>query len=430
MLTSEQNDRLTRVGPGTPMGDYLRRYWMPIAGVSEFEQRATKPVRLLGEDLVLYRDLSGNYGLIGRQCAHRRADLSYGMVEAEGLRCNYHGWLFDAHGQCIQQPYEDVVRGERAGVRPALAGYPVRAHAGLLWAYLGPAPAPLVPDWEPFGRANVFTQIVLAEVPCNWLQCQENSIDPVHFEWMHENWDRRLRNGDAVAYGPTHTRLRFAEFEHGLVYQRLRADTTEAHPLWQVGRVCLWPNAFFLGEHFEWRVPIDDENTLSVVWKSTRVPRDCEPYQQGRIPTWTGPVFDDQGRMITTHVMNQDFVGWVGQGRITDRTREHLGASDQGIVMMRRRLLAELEHVAQGGEPMSLIRDPDRNQRVALPLAYPESAQEGYSRAEILADPYKRMRFLTYMFQAGQPEWVRAEFAAAMGLEPEDFQGAMRPPSV
>src|SRR5690606_17408887 len=101
MLTQEQNELLTRVGPGTAMGDLLRRYWMPIAGVSEFEHRQTKPVRLFGEDLVLYRDLSGQFGLLDRHCPHRRADLSYGFVEADGLRCHYHGWQFNHTGVCV-----------------------------------------------------------------------------------------------------------------------------------------------------------------------------------------------------------------------------------------------------------------------------------------------------------------------------------------
>ena len=104
MLSDEQNRRLTQVGAGTPMGELLRRYWMPIAAVAELDDKATKPVRLLGEDLVLYRDQAGTYGLLDRHCAHRRADLSYGWVEGCGLRCHYHGWVWDHTGKCLQQP--------------------------------------------------------------------------------------------------------------------------------------------------------------------------------------------------------------------------------------------------------------------------------------------------------------------------------------
>ena len=432
MLSKEKNEIVTRVGPGTPGGEFLRRYWHPIGGVGEFDERATRPLRLLGEDLVLYKDLSGNFGLIDRNCMHRRADLSYGMVEAEGLRCNYHGWAFDHTGDCVSRPYEDVVNPARAGRKSGvkIKAYPVRAKAGMLWAYLGPQPAPELPDWEPFSWTNGFAQVVLSEVPCNWFQCQENSIDPVHFEWMHENWTVRLKGKDPSAYSPTHTRLGFDDFEFGLTYRRIKTNTNESDPMWTIGRVCLWPNGFFLGEHFEWRVPIDDENTLSVTWKFTRVPKDREPYVQDRIPTWWGPVFDAQGRWIDSHVMNQDFLAWSGQGRIADRTKETLGASDQGIVMLRRRFFEDLERIAAGQDPSGLIRDPARNRNVELPIADRRSHTEGYTVAEILADPFRKMMFTAYIFQAGQPESVRLAFERAMGLQAEEYQGldAVRPP--
>lgn len=425
MLTEEQNRLLTQVGPGTPMGELLRRYWMPIAGVSEFDERTTKPVRLLGEDLVLYKDLSGNFGLLERHCPHRRADLVHGIAEPHGLRCNYHGWCFDAQGACVHQPFEDTAFPERnIKANIATTAYPVQIKAGLVWAYLGPQPAPLVPDWELFSRPNGFVQIVLAEVPCNWFQCQENSIDPVHFEWMHENWGNRLRHGAQASYGPTHLKLAFEEFEYGLVYKRVREDTDENHPFWTIGRTALWPNCFFLGEHFEWRVPMDDENTLSVMWKFTHVPKDREPYVQTSIPTWTGPVKDAAGNWITSHVMNQDFLAWVGQGRIADRTRERLGASDQGIVMMRRRFFEELARLGEGGDPKGVMRDPARNVRVPLPMAGRDTTLQGHTIAQIMADPRKRVRLTTYMFQAGQPEHVKRQFAEAMGIaEMQEFDG-------
>ncbi len=193
MLSAEQNKALTEVGAGTRMGALLRRYWMPIAAVAELDDTPTKPVRLMGEDLVLYKDKRGAYGLLDRHCAHRRADLSYGIVEDCGLRCNYHGWHYDERGACLAQPFEEIAHPEaRYKDKIRLKAYPVEAKAGLLWAYLGPAPAPLVPTWEPFTWTNGFVQIVFSEVPCNWLQAQENSIDPVHFEWLHGNWSRAM----------------------------------------------------------------------------------------------------------------------------------------------------------------------------------------------------------------------------------------------
>ena len=140
MLKPEQNRALMEVGPGTLMGELMRRYWMPFAAAGEMDKQATRPVRLLGEDLVLYKDLSGNYGLVDRHCPHRRADLSYGWVEECGLRCNYHGWKFDHTGACIHQPFEEVSHPDaRFRERIKTKAYPVEAHAGLLWAYLGPS---------------------------------------------------------------------------------------------------------------------------------------------------------------------------------------------------------------------------------------------------------------------------------------------------
>ena len=178
MLTAARNELLTRVGPGTPMGDLLRRYWQPIGGASELEKNPVKPIRLMGENLVLYKDLSGTFGLVDRHCPHRRADMSYGWVEASGIRCSYHGWRYDETGACIDQPYEDTTSPKPSKSGCEIKAYPVREVAGLLWAYMGPKPVPELPVWEPFNWQNGFREIVLADVPCNWFQAQENSIDP------------------------------------------------------------------------------------------------------------------------------------------------------------------------------------------------------------------------------------------------------------
>jgi len=416
MLSADKNQQLTRVGPGTPMGEVLRRHWHPIAGIDELERNPVKAVRLMSEDLVLYKDLSGDYGLVDRQCAHRRADLSYGFVEAHGIRCNYHGWQFNAGGQCMEQPYEEQVDLQaRQKCKIRIKAYPVRPLAGLLWAYMGPMPAPELPDWEPFHWPNGFVQAVFSEVPCNWLQTQENSIDPVHFEWMHANWSRRLR-GHTGGYAPKHLKLAFEEFEHGFIYKRISQDTSDQHPLWTIGRVCLWPNGFFLGDHFEWRVPVDDENTLSVTWSFIRVPQEREPYVQNSIPTWTSPIKDASGRWITSHVINQDIVAWVGQGRIADRTQENLGASDLGIAMLRRRLMEDIDAVKAGRDPKGVQRDPAHNQRVFLPSDSRDFFQDGLPLAEYQRHP-KWARLLNhFIFHAGQPEWVQHAHAEATGV--------------
>ena len=422
MLTEESNRALTEVGRGTLMGGLLRRYWMPIAAVAELDDNPVKPVRLLGEDLVLYRDGGGHYGLVDRHCAHRRADLSYGWVEECGLRCHYHGWLWEHTGRCLAQPFEEIAHPEaRFRDRVRITAYPVEAKAGLLWAYRGPAQAPLLPTWEPFTWGNGFVQIVFAQVPCNWFQCQENSIDPVHFEWLHGNWSRALHALDARK-PPSHLRIAFDEFEYGFTYRRILEGQSEQDELWTVGRVCLWPNCLFTGAHFEWRVPVDDANTLSVGWFFDRVPNEMEPFTQDRIPYWHGSITDPRtGRWITTHVMNQDFVAWTGQGVTAERTKEHLGESDRGVILMRRRILEEAEAVARGAEPKALIRDPEKNACVRLPIIGRDYYVKGYPRADGTTvrggTPGVTLRH-DFVFQAGQPDEVRAAYRKAMGLPP------------
>jgi 5,5'-dehydrodivanillate O-demethylase len=398
MLSSEDNDRLTRVSRGTPMGELLRRYWQPIAAVAELDEHPTRAVRLLGEDLVLFKDTRARYGLLDRHCVHRRADLCYGVVEDRGLRCQYHGWLYDGTGRCLEQPFEDIARPEaRFKDKVTIAAYPVEAKAGLLWAYLGPLPAPLVPDWDLYHEPG-YKQIVFAEIPCNWFQGQENSIDPIHFEWLHTNWSAALSGQEGRA--PTHLKIGFAEFEWGFVYRRVRADTTEEDELWTVGRVCLWPNCLYTGK-FEWRVPIDDETTLHVAWFNDPVPPGPPPFEQPRIPYWYGPIRDPEtGRWITSHVMNQDFVAWIGQGRVADRTKERLGESDRGIILLRKRMLEEAAVVARGGEPKAVIRDPAKNHKLALPrVRQGRGAPRG-----VQPDRPRPM-----LWHAGQPPEIAAE---------------------
>jgi 5,5'-dehydrodivanillate O-demethylase len=241
----------------------------------------------------------------------------------------------------------------------------------------------------------------------------------VHFEWLHGNWSRVLR-GIEGPRSPTHLKIGFDEFEYGFTYRRVLEGQSEQNDLWTVGRNCLWPNCLFTGGHFEWRVPVDDDNMLSVGWFFDRVPNDMEPFHQDRIPYWYGPIKDPQtGRWISTHVMNQDFIAWVGQGTIADRTQEHLGESDRGVIMMRRKLLEQAALVAQRGEPKGVIRDPELNRCIALPILGRERYVKGFPRTEI----YQEVRGTPgpilpegFVFQAGQPEEIRLAYQKAMGL--------------
>lgn len=422
MASALQNERLTKVGPGTPMGELLRRYWHPFAAVSQLDDAGVLPVRLLGENLVAFRTKTGGYGLVDRQCPHRRADMLFGIVEDDGLRCSYHGWCFAPTGKCLSQPYEDIANlTARFRDKITTKAYPVEAKAGMLWAYMGPQPAPLVPTWEPFTWTNGFQQVVFADIPCNWFQCQENSLDPIHFEWQHRNF-ASVRTGDG-SYGPTHLELQFDEFEFGHIYRRTREDVGKDNQHWTIGVTALWPHAFFLGDHIEWRVPVDDENTLSVTWMFHRVPSDREPYRQARIPGWKGPIKDEHGAWITSHVMNQDIVAWVGQGTIADRTQEHLGRSDMGIIMLRRSFEENMKAVAEGREPKAIIRDPERNRCIELPIKHRElfttSMTLEESRGLGRALQY-RLNQPDYQHQVGQPKAVQLEYQIAMGMVPED----------
>ena len=401
MLSEDENRTLTQVGPGTPMGDLLRRYWQPVAAVAELEEATTKRVQLLGEFLVLFKDKAGTYGLIDARCAHRGTDLSFGIVEDCGLRCPLHGWLYDETGQCLDQPLELEPFSHEIKTN----GYPIEAKAGMLWAYLGPLPAPLVPDWEPFGWEDGLVQIVFSELACNWLQCQENSIDPVDFEWLSTS----LQRVQAGGFGPqVDIDVAFDEFEHGFVYRRALKDDTEQREDWSVGRTCLWPNGLFSGDtrscHFEWRVPMDDALTLSVAWFIDRVAPGQELDTEQRVYHWYAPTKDDSGELLTSHPLNEKFAIWLSQAPILDRTKEHLLASDQGVVMLRDKLFSQIALIGDGGEPKSTFRDRNANRRVVLPLApAPESATKDESAREDAPA-------ISFPYLAGQPPEVEEAY--------------------
>src|ERR1041385_3441523 len=152
VLTREENERLTRVGPGTPAGELLRRYWHPVSIARELDDTPTKFVRLLGEDLVLFKDKSGNVGLLADHCAHRSASLLYGRVEERGISCAYHGWLYDTAGNCLECPAEPA--GSMFHLTVKQQAYPVQKFVGLYWAYLGPLPAPVIPRYDIWARED------------------------------------------------------------------------------------------------------------------------------------------------------------------------------------------------------------------------------------------------------------------------------------
>jgi len=418
VMDAEENELLTRTGRGTPMGELLRRYWQPVGAASELDVTPALPVRIMGEDLVLYRDRRGSYGLVQRRCPHRGADLSYGMVEDCGIRCMYHGWAFDGEGRCTAQPFEDLVNPTtrfRDGIRAV--AYPVEERAGLLFAYLGPPPAPCVPTWEPFTWDNGFRQIVTADVECNWLQCVENNVDPVHFEWLHANWSAYLQSRPPTA--ARHLKVAVDEWEHGFRYRRLLEDDDTESDNWTVGRLAVLPNVF-VPSHFEYRVPIDDTRTRSIVWHYQRVPLERQPYVQDKVPHWKAETHDPvTGRLLTSHVINQDTVAWVGQGPVADRTQEHLGRSDVGVVKLRKQLLADIAAVERGEDPKGVTRDPEAAACIRWPWGIGEQLTRDVTQADFIAQLARpgRSGIRGYFpFYAGQPADVARAFEEAMGV--------------
>jgi 5,5'-dehydrodivanillate O-demethylase len=371
MLSTEENELLTRVGPGTPMGALMRRYWQPIAALAEMREAWTKRVRLLGEDLVLYRDRSGAFGLIAEACPHRRASFAYGIPTSDGIRCPYHGWRFDATGACIEQPNEPAESNFKSKVRTA--AYPVEELGGLLFAYLGPEPRPLLPRLDGFVAPGAIRMIGRAVVPCNWLQIMENSVDPVHTEWLHGRLHefQNEGSGEKVAISRHHVKIAFDEFDYGIYKRRLLEGQSEDTDDWKTGHPMVFPTILAVGNAgetwrmhaFQIRVPMDDTHTLHL-WYNAYVPLNGAPVSRkllDEVPVYDVPFLDAQGNYLIDLIDAQDIMAWVSQGPIADRTRETLGAQDRGVTLLRRMLRRELQKVADGQDPIGVIRDPERN---------------------------------------------------------------------
>ena len=378
MLTVEQNKRLTQVGPGTPMGDLMRRYWHPIAAVPELDVNPVKSIKVLGESLVLYRNLKGGYGLIGDTCPHRRISMLYGFPADEGLRCSYHGWMFDGTGQCTEMPAE--APDSTFPSRVKISGYPAQELGGLIFAYLGPEPAPLLPRWDLLVMDNVVRDIGITEIPCNWLQCMENSLDPVHTEWLHGHYynyvlqqkAERDERGERFVerITPHHEKIGFDVFEHGIIKRRVRTGGSEEDDEWKLGHPVLFPTILRVGFTFQIRTPIDDTHTWHVMYGVYPAPPGETDYKQGKVPFYDIPMTDENGRHITDFVLGQDMAAWVTQGPTADRSLERLGESDKGIILYRRMLAEQMALVEDGGEPVNVFRDPEKNKFIHIPVEY------------------------------------------------------------
>lgn len=355
------------------MGELLRRYWIPVAASCELKRGETRRIRLLAEDLVLYRDLEGRLGLVDESCPHRGTSLALGCVDADGIRCPYHGWKFDVTGQCLETPAEP--EGSTLARRVRTRAYPVQEIAGLAFAYMGPEPAPLLPRYDVFVKEGVLRDIGHAVLPCNWVQVMENSVDPHHLEWLHGHHlaHSRARVGasEPTHYRKRHVRIGFDVFEYGIVKRRILEGGSDEDDDWRVGHPLVFPFTLRVGaqrqHRLQFRVPIDDTHTRHYWYACYEpAPGRVAPAQE-EVPLYDVKWRHANGDFIVDFVDGGDIMACVTQGPVADRTRETLGASDQGIALFRRLLFEQAEHVAHGEDPLGVIRDPARNQVVELP---------------------------------------------------------------
>lgn len=371
MLSKEQNDALTQVGRGTPMGELLRRYWYPVALTSDLDAFPVKKVRLLGEDLALWKRPDGGYGIMQERCPHRHASLAYGVVEPDGLRCGYHGWLFDKEGSCLDQPAEPEGSNFRAKVH-AFAGK-AQELGGLIFAYLGPDPAPELPRFDGFVRKGV-RDIGHAMLPCSWLQIMENAVDPHHVEWLHGRYFQFLGETTGfvapAAFQKAHVRTAFDTFDYGIIKRRILEGQSEDSDDWKIGHPLVFPYQMWVGGNgvyqMQIRVPVDDTTTWFMLY-TVHAPEGIDPPEQdGPIVSYEFPFVNDRGNHIVDYIEGQDIMAWVTQGSITDRTAEHLGKSDIGILQLRRMFKENMAAVEEGRDPIGVVREP--HDHIELPL--------------------------------------------------------------
>jgi phthalate 4,5-dioxygenase oxygenase subunit len=393
MLSAAQNDLITRVASGTPAGTLLRRYWQPAALVDELAgNRPVKPVRLFGEDLVLFRDETGRYGLIERACPHRGTDLAFGRLEDGGLRCAFHGWLFDVHGACLQTPAEPHDSNLCANIRQK--AYPVVEKSGILFAYLGPGEAPEFPHFDCFVAPSTHTFAFKGMIDCNWLQSLEVGIDPAHTSFLHrffhdedpsQGYGRMFRDTTIGADMPMtrimrefpRPRIEVEPTDYGMRIVTLRQiSDSDAHI--RVTNL-LFPNGFHIPMSREmtitqWHVPIDDvRHYWYAIFTSFGAPVNKDEMRRQRLELYELPDYvprknkrNDYG--FDPHEQEQETYTGMGadinvhdqwacesMGAIQDRTREHLGQSDKAISTYRRILRQAIDEANSGGKPMMVL---------------------------------------------------------------------------
>jgi nitrite reductase/ring-hydroxylating ferredoxin subunit len=419
MMSAEQNEFITRIGAGTPAGQLMRHYWQPAALVDELQgERPLKRVRLLGEDLVLFRDDEGRYGLLDRHCAHRGADLSFGRLEDGGVRCPFHGWLYDVEGKCLETPAEP--EGSLLCRRVHQPAYPVVERNGILFAYLGAGAPPAFPDFDCFVAPGSHTFAFKGFIECNWLQALEVGIDPVHASYLHRffadedpkaSYGRPFRGISDGSELPitqllrehTRPRIELEPTPWGFRIVTLREiDAARTHM--RVTNL-LFPHAFAIPLDdamtiTQWHVPVDDEHCYwYAIFTSFAGAVDKEAMRRQRLQLYALPDYkprrnkaNDWGydpgeqREATYTGLGADINvhdQWAieSMGPIQDRTREHLGSTDKVISAYRRVLVRAIEQ-ARAGERPPMVLDEAEARRLTGPAAFdaigPTADWQGY----------------------------------------------------
>jgi phthalate 4,5-dioxygenase len=382
MLTREENLLLTQVGAGTPQGDVLRRYWLPALLCEELAEPdgTPVPVRLLGEDLVAFRDTRGRVGLIDERCPHRLASLVIGRNEDCGLTCLYHGWKFDVNGNCVDMPTEPEGYGFKQRVR--ITAYPTHEAGGIVWAYMGPREAqPPFPafGWTALPPAQV--GIVKIGIRANYLQSVEGAIDSAHSWFLHRGSSRDWQKRFDVSTDQS-PKLEAEDTAYGFRYAAIRKPTARPDDEKYV-RVTLFvaPSTAFippplnpdLPAHTQIFVPVDDERTMlfDVFHSQNGTPVDQAELRRSlhaqpnvdldadwyRLATARNRWNQDRAAMKAgswtgiAGFQNQDIAAQESMGAVVDRSQEHLGTSDVAIIRMRRRLLDNVRRF-RAGEPL------------------------------------------------------------------------------
>lgn len=361
---------LVQTGPGTPGGEFLRRYWHPVALSSELGARPRK-VGVLGEELVLFRDGSGRPGLITPRCVHRGAPMDFGKVEARGIRCAYHGWLFSAQGECLDQPCEPD--GGRLRNRIQQPWYPVQERYGLVFAYLGPPQRmPALPHWAAFEDLGPGEKIVaddsaytvgaddsVSEIPWAWMQDWENTMDPHHVSILHtafsgSQFAPEMAVTPQITWEYTAIGMRYLSTRVLDGRQVQRVTHVVLPNIRSVPNIDLSPGT---ATSMGWLVPIDDRRHRA--FHITRVAADFEGVPLVTAPVWPGgkkwSQMTPQEHWITPG--DWEIQSGLGEDGITLHSEERLATSDRGVVMLRRLLKQQIQAVREGRDPAGVSFD-------------------------------------------------------------------------